>query len=485
MIDQLLECLREQQDEMVRDLIELIGIPSVTANRAENRRALFWLLEKAAQQGMKTCHTPEEDCGIIEIGAGEETIGILTHVDVVEAGDRQKWQTDPFTGVFDGQWITGRGAMDDKGPTIVIYTILRLMHRLNLPLKKRIRLIIGTREESSWTDMDHFRQAFPAPDYGFTPDGAFPVHHIENGYADVRLTFKVEQLPAHEIVVLAAGDSENTIPSKAVMTLKTDSEASCQALAGQLEQIIAGNEDAGQLRTALSACSATCAGKSFSLRAKGVSSHSSLPQNGVNAISLIMLALAELDREAHLLPPSFKRMVDLVRLTADCHDGSALGFDNSPSMYQGEDMGENVVVPTILSLENGSVILNLNIRHRVGMTREDLEKQFRRLSREYGCVFKIQNYQDPLYVSRDLPFFAKMHQAYEQVTGQKSAFALAGGTSYAKALPNMVSWGPVFPGETDTCHQENERIRLDSLMKATEIYARCLVSDAVKAEEEM
>jgi succinyl-diaminopimelate desuccinylase len=130
------------------------------------------------------------------------------------------------------------------------------------------------------------------------------------------------------------------------------------------------------------------------------------------------------------------------------------------------------------------VRLNLNIRHRYGVTEKDLEKQFLKLAGAYGFAFKILNYLDPLYVPRTLPFFGKMHQAYEQVTGQKSEFALAVGTSYAKALPRIVSWGPVFPGEIDTCHQENERIHIDSLMKAAEIYARYLAADAMEAEEE-
>jgi succinyl-diaminopimelate desuccinylase len=351
MIDQLLQHLKEEKDEMIRELVELISIPSITANREENRRALFWLLGKADRQGMTTRLTPEEDCGIIEIGEGEETIGILTHVDVVGAGDSKKWLTDPFTGVYDGQWITGRGAVDDKGPAIVIYTILRLMHRMDLPLKKRIQLIIGTQEESSWTDMEHFRKVFSPPDYGFTPDGEFPVQHIENGCADVQLTFKMQHQSAYCIETLKAGDSENTIPSKALMVIKTDTEDRCHSLFKGIHRAIGHPVKGIHTGEASPPVSAFCEGNSFTLQAEGVSSHSSLPQNGVNAISLLMEAVAELDRGKHLLHPSFKQIVDLIQLMNGCHDGSALGFDNSRSLYQGEYMGENVVVPTVLLLE--------------------------------------------------------------------------------------------------------------------------------------
>ncbi|SMP62559.1 Sapep family Mn(2+)-dependent dipeptidase [Anoxynatronum buryatiense] len=482
MINQLLQCLQAEKDEIIRDVIQLIGFPSVTGSRVENRRALFWLLEKAAQQGMKVSHTQEEDCGVIEIGQGEEAVGILTHVDVVGVGDRHKWQTDPFTGVYDGRWIVGRGAMDDKGPTIVIYTILWLMNQLNLPLKKRIQLIIGTQEESNWEDMAHFRQAFSPPDYGFTPDGAFPVHNMEKGYADVQLTFQVKQSPRFCIDALRAGDSENTIPSSGLLVIKTDTGDQCRRLSRQAQRVIGSRQaKAVPMGGIPSSVSVRCEENRFQLNAKGISSHSSLPQNGVNAISLLVEILAELDQKEQLLHPSFRGVMDFIHLFNGCHDGSTLGFDNRLCLYQGEYMGENIVVPTVLLFEEDKVKLNLNIRHRYGVSLQDLEREFQALTQKYGFTFQIRNYQDPLYVSRHLPFFEKMHQAYEYVTGQKSEFALADGTSYAKALPQMVSWGPVFPGETDTCHQENERIHIESLMKAAEIYARYLVADAVKS----
>lgn len=479
MINQLIQCLHAEKDEIIRDMIQLIGFPSVTGSRVENRRALFWLLEKAAQQGMRVAHTPEEDCGVIEIGQGEEAVGILTHVDVVGVGDRHKWQTDPFTGVYDGRWIVGRGAMDDKGPTIVIYTILRLMKQLNMPLKKRIQLIIGTQEESNWEDMAHFRQAFSPPNYGFTPDGAFPVHNMEKGYADVQVTFQVEQSPRRCIDVLRAGDSKNTIPSKALAVIKTDTEEGCGRFSREIHRIIAsGQAMTVHMKSESPTFKVVCEGTCLQLEAKGISSHSSLPQNGVNAMILLTEKLVELDRKEHLLHPSFRGVMNFIQLFNGCHDGSTLGFDNHHNLYQPEHSGENIVVPTVLSLNEAVVTLNLNIRHRYGVNQQDLENNFQRLSREHGFSFEILNCQNPLYVPRTLPFFEKMHQAYEQVTGQKSEFALADGTSYAKALPQMVSWGPVFPGETDTCHQENERIHIESLMRAAEIYARYLILDA-------
>ena len=49
-------------------------------------------------------------------------------MDVVPAGDG--WNTDPFEGVIaDGKCITGRGALDDKGPVIAALYAMKAVKR--------------------------------------------------------------------------------------------------------------------------------------------------------------------------------------------------------------------------------------------------------------------------------------------------------------------------------------------------------------------
>ena len=49
-------------------------------------------------------------------------------------------------------------------------------------------------------------------------------------------------------------------------------------------------------------------------------------------------------------------------------------------------------------------------------------------------------------------------------------------------MPNVVSWGPLFPDEEDTCHQVNEYIAIDSLVKSAKIFAAS-IARIVLAEE--
>ena len=82
------------------------------------------------------------------------------------------------------------------------------------------------------------------------------------------------------------------------------------------------------------------------------------------------------------------------------------------------------------------------------------------------------------------PFLSYLANAYERVTGTPNEFTLAYGGSYAKAMPNIVSFGPIFPGEEDTCHEVNEYISIDSLIKSTKIFAH-FINDITMTTESL
>ena len=46
--------------------------------------------------------------------------------------------------------IYARGAIDDKGPTMAAYYAMKIVKELGLPINKRVRMILGTDEESQW-----------------------------------------------------------------------------------------------------------------------------------------------------------------------------------------------------------------------------------------------------------------------------------------------------------------------------------------------
>lgn len=422
--------LGSYRDELLCDLRALVAVKSRTDDAAATRAALRLVIEKARAWGMCAGYTSKMDAGFAQIGQGDETIGILVHVDVVDVGDPARWPFDPFELVLtsDGM-LHGRGVADDKGPAVVCLYVLRALMELGVPLARKLRLIVGTSEEGTWTDMVSYAAEFGMPDFGFSPDGEFPIFNIEKGYCDMLLTFP-EAGRLAQIERAHSGESPNSVPSHAVLKLK-----------GKAEQVFT-----------------------------GVAVHSSVPQEGDNALVKLAYAAAE---EGF----SFARFVTDMFLD---QYASPLGLDDGSDMYNGVFVSRTVACPTVLRKTDAGVALNVNIRLRCGVDRTRLEAAFARRADEYGYTFSAAEYTPPMMVDSRLPFLQKMLAIYRSF-GYAGGFEVADGSSYAAAMRNCVCFGPVFPGEPSLAHTEDERISLDALMRAGLIYAEVLQALGDKA----
>lgn len=142
------------------------------------------MLKLGASFGFKTKEV-DHIAGHIEFGEGEEIIGVLVHVDVVPAvGD---WLYPPFSGtVADGK-IYARGALDDKGPAVCALYAFKLLKDLGFKPNKRLRLIIGTDEETSWRGIKRYFEKEEMPLFGFSPDANFPLIYGEKGIMSLDL----------------------------------------------------------------------------------------------------------------------------------------------------------------------------------------------------------------------------------------------------------------------------------------------------------
>lgn len=411
----------EHRDAIIRDIAALIDFPTIEENHKDVLMSLKWMLDLGRAAGLRADVTSGGVAGHIEIGEGDECVGILAHVDVVGVGDPQKWgRHDPFKLAYENGLIFGRGVVDDKGPAVISLYSLKFLKESGFPLKKRIRLIIGTSEESGWTDMAEYRKEFGSPDYGYSPDGDFPISNVEKGYCDAKLYFTGDFVKGIER--LSAGDSPNTVPSHAAIKRY-----------GGGERLYFG---------------------------KAV--HSSTPWLGDNAI--IKLAMDNLD-----LP--FCRFIKEYFL--EQYHGTRLGIDDGSDSYDGVFVSKTTATPTVLRLTDSVVMLNINIRTHVGSGRGEIERALAAHAESCGYSFKLDHCSDPLMVSPDLPFMRDMQRLYEEY-GFRGGFQVAEGASYAGTMNNCVCWGPIFPGEYSCAHEEDEQIIVDSLLKAAKLYTEFL-----------
>jgi succinyl-diaminopimelate desuccinylase len=143
------------KDEIVKETRNLIKIKSVEEKAKDDRpyKALQYAL-KLSDKLSFTTKNYENYTGHAGRGQGHDIVGILVHLDVVPEGTG--WTYPPYEAkVVDGK-IYGRGSSDDKGPAVAAMYALRAVKEAGIPLKKRVRIIFGTNEESGWGCMKHY-----------------------------------------------------------------------------------------------------------------------------------------------------------------------------------------------------------------------------------------------------------------------------------------------------------------------------------------
>ncbi|WP_322382440.1 M20/M25/M40 family metallo-hydrolase, partial [Clostridium perfringens] len=138
-------------------------------------RSAFDRFLKVANKLGFTCEDDEGYAVHAEIGEGEEYVGVLGHIDVVDIQNIGEWETEPFSMTIKNNKIFGRGVNDDKGPLIAVLYAAKILNDMNVKWKRRVRIIAGGAEETTWECMEHYFKNHEQPILGFSPDGNFPI----------------------------------------------------------------------------------------------------------------------------------------------------------------------------------------------------------------------------------------------------------------------------------------------------------------------
>ena len=80
-----------------------------------------------------------------------------------------------------------------------------------------------------------------------------------------------------------------------------------------------------------------------------------------------------------------------------------------------------------------------------------------------------------LYIPEDAPLVQALLKVYREATGDLSAPKVIGGGTYAKEIPNILAFGPIFPGDEMTEHRPNEYMTVGRLMDNAKIIAGAMM----------
>ncbi len=463
-IDWYQEVLK-RKDALLNDLQELIRIKSVYDETTKSpeapfgegpKEALLYLLNKGNEHGFAVKNV-DHYAGHLEMGSGEELVGILGHVDVVPEGDG--WTYDPYGGeIHDGK-IYGRGTADDKGPTMAAFYGMKIVKELGLPLSKRVRLIIGTDEESGMRCVQHYFQKEEMPDVGFVPDADFPIIYAEKGIASFDLLYEnhvnAESNLEYQVVNFEAGRRYNMVPdfARAVIRYQGHPEDLTEHFSSFLQKHHLTGETSVEENT-------------VTLTVRGVSAHAMEPDRGVNAglYLAVFLADEDIDSKAKGYFTFIKE-----KLFQDSR-GRRLQI-----AYQDEESGELTVNAAIFSYDSeGMGKVGLNLRYPVTYDMKQGATNMEAAVKPYGFSVKTIADSKPLFVNKDEELIKTLQKVYEEQTGEEATLLSIGGGTYARHLKKGVAFGAMFPGREDVMHQKDEYMYIDDLLKATSIYAQAI-----------
>ena len=454
-IDFKKEVLNHKED-LLKDLFELLSVRSIlgtditeeTPFGSGPREALDLILSFGERDGYKT-KLVENKAGHIEVGQGEELFGILGHVDVVPVVEAD-WTSHPFKPEIRDGKIFARGSLDDKGPTMAAYYAVKLLDKLGVKWNKRVRVIIGSDEETGFRCVEAYFKHEEQPASGFTPDAMFPLVYAEKARAtfDHKLKFVVEDGNYnYKLVKFNGGQVLNMV----IASAKAELVGEVSDIKEKFENFLAQEKLDGEVTVE----------DTIKLTLKGKAAHGSTPQYGINGATKLAEFLSTLG-----LDNNGKNFVNyIVEKLANDPFGEKLGID-----YSDNEMGEATYNYGILDydLEKKVGIVSTDCRHPMKF---DLVARLNGVKVD-NIDIEVTSTKEAHYVPKDDELVTTLMDVYRKHTGdtKNDAFVLGGGT-YARCLKKGVAFGLLFPDKEDTMHQANEYLEVEDLLLATAIYA--------------
>ncbi|RHW42838.1 M20 family peptidase [Neobacillus notoginsengisoli] len=453
------EKLQYYEELIMEDLANLVAVRSVYDEKSAGPSAPFGSgVRQAFDQMIRIMERDgffHEDFGGYalhsELGTGEEIVGILAHLDIVPEGNIEDWTFDPFTLTDHDGHLYGRGVNDDKAPLLAAYYAMKILRDLQIPLKRKIRLIVGGAEETTWECMDHYFRYNPQPVMAFSPDGDFPIVNGEKGVIQGTMSFY-------------GGDVRTDVAVHTLLVIKSEKQYGfiCESLTAKFfsqkpDELVSLLQGADQV---------TISGKEVTALYRGEKTLSRNPHKGKNAFYKFandFIGVEGLNENSS----KFTRLTESFLL--DDVFGKKIGL-----FLEDPKMGLSTFGIPFVAYDGNTFEIAFDYRFPKGQTFHSALETLETFSSRNRLSLSIEKTKEHLYVDPGSELIGVLKKAYEEVTGENAHCLTKGGISYARALENGVAFGPTFEGDCPNTHKPNECIRIETFYKAIIIYCEAL-----------
>lgn len=420
------------KDELLADLNTLIGFESVANEKPEEcQNAINFMLKRANDFGLTGKQVTDESMHI-QLGSKGKLCGILSHLDVVPAGNN--WSVLPYSLTEKDGRLYGRGIADDKGAALVTLYCLRALKEDGIDGVNALRAIYGTSEECGMEDIDGYFEKMPVPDLSFTPDSDYGICYAEKGILQIEVSTKGNL--ATVLSQLHSGKAINAVPDIAYALLDSSNYDEQNLL--ELSKKTEGNFEFNSTIDGLMVIS------------RGKAAHACEPHKGFNAAS----ALVELLAKAYT-STEIGTICDFIDIALGNEtDGCSLGLKTHCSIS-----GDLTVNLGYIHIEGNEARAAFDIRYPVSITGGSVYRQFRYAAKHNKLDVKVLNHEKPLYIEKDSELVKLLSGAYKAVTGEDPELYTTGGGTYARKLGGKgLAFGPAFKDDEVNMHNADESI---------------------------
>jgi succinyl-diaminopimelate desuccinylase len=450
-----------------------VAFPTVKDNVEARRQQQAWLLATGTRLGFSV-----RDAGpITEIELpgppDAPVLGLIVHGDV-QPVSAAEWASPPFAAAVRDGWVYGRGTVDDKGPLVQALLSMKALQLSGVARTHTIRLLVGSDEESDNLDVKTYLKDHQAPHLTLVLDSLFPVVVGEKAWVEFTQTAKDPYVVRRassapfEITSLEAGLATSIVPSLAKVTLhwRENNQAGLSEAIRKLQQ----TKSADGIRYDV-----TSTARDINIVVHGHATHAGMNlaggRNALVFLANMVHGITATSGAADLL--EFARQAG-----SDLH-GAGLNLSLKDPVWGTEDVNVATIKP-----DSDNLKMAINIRHIPPMPIEDLrkhlEKQLALFNEQTGAALTPGGFFEDSTLSFDLnaKLVKRLMAVYERATGEHVPYAISGGGTYAKRVPNSIAFGMWFPGKPYSAHASNEGVPVADLHRGVDVLLEALLDFA-------
>jgi len=447
-------------DEMIADLGRLIAVNSVRGQSEEGApfgtgsRAVLSLAESMLKEHGFDVFVFEDMVITADLGPAPPVMGILAHLDIVAAGDG--WDSDPFEMTVKDGKIYGRGATDNKGPSIAAMYALYCARDILPEMKNGVRVILGSAEETGLTDVAQYVKKITTPPNLFTPDATYPVTNVEKGrLAPVFSASWDKDTALPRIVSMTGGKTLNIVPDHAEAVIagmeQSKAEDYCREFSAKTGVKMSVSQEDDMLK----------------ITAKGIATHAAMPEKGNNAQTALVEMLAA-------MPFAESKGFECIRALNRLFPhgdflGKALGIEMSD-----EKSGKLTLNFGVMRFTEYEFAGNFDSRTPACADDMDLADIVHKALENEGITITSHTISQCHHTPEDSVFVQSLLRIFEEYTGEKGECLIMGGQTYVHGIKGGVAFGCGMPGVNNNVHGVNEFIEVSNLIDSAKMFTQVI-----------